>query len=705
MRVVLAVLLLVLPSAAWTQPGGDAGHAGFGAPVLLDVVQTARAAPDGWTAERGLVFDGQAVHLVVRDAARCSVATWSDGPQARLLGPSWECPLGARLAGRSGDHVLVCRVGSSLDPLLVAHDASTGKVAWEHVPSAGLPDVLASLSPVTSENAWSCNTPGVTPNRIYAAFGSDSGRHLIEAVDLEGETVWATAVPSSVFLQNANTSALPSQALEATSAFRARDVAVAQTGILVSGRLDGVGLAEAPPGLAWLDLDGTVRGAYVTSFGTEAPATGVLLAHAEHPSAHRNLAAALVGDSLFVVDPSREQGSVTPLGNPSLGETVVAGACWNRDWLFVPGESSAFVVPAGDPTGTRAWPGLGSAQIQACAVDDTHAWVLSREADRPQLFAARVRLDRATTERVVPLAVENPGTSLGATWSVAGNQVAVLSSDGRLHLLGPTTAEPPMLRLEDAYPGLGVPAVVDVDWPAGSDNQTQLILSWGDGRWEEVQPGRYSHAFLDGGRVPIAVTARHPDNRTATVHVDVHVGEAPPPPRSWLDIAFDPDNQELTFTVLGALVSGIMLGITAVSVHRGRHRLERHLAGVDRIADTGRRDPFESVRDLHRFRQARRDDLRKGRLENAQFTVLDAAADRALTVLRQRILGRFVGRVSDAFGHRLDVALADGAIDDDEAKVLAGLVDEESRLDKREKDDLRRLVGSWNAVLTTGRAR
>jgi hypothetical protein len=116
---------------------------------------------------------------------------------------------------------------------------------------------------------------------------------------------------------------------------------------------------------------------------------------------------------------------------------------------------------------------------------------------------------------------------------------------------------------------------------------------------------------------------------------------------------------------------------------------------MDAIQERGRRDPFVAVRALHAYRVERRLDLAHGRLDDTQYTVLESHADKVLQVLRQRILGGFVGRVSEPFSHALDTALADGAFDASEAAQLLARVGDEQQLDKGEKDRLRSLIVSW----------
>lgn len=267
-------------------------------------------------------------------------------------------------------------------------------------------------------------------------------------------------------------------------------------------------------------------------------------------------------------------------------------------------------------------------------------------------------------------------------------------------LLGPSTAAPPRLETGSEYPAVNAAASVTPLLPDGAANAT-LLLAWGDGFLEEAQPGQaLSHVYATAGDRTVALTAVHPDGRTSSATLLLRVDTPAPPPRSLLDILFAADKQNYTFFAIGLILTGLGSAYAAVNLHRGRHRLERLLRLLDRIRDGGRRDPFKAVRELHAFREERRADLAKGRLEDAQYTVIEANAGLVLELLRQRILGTFVGRLSDRFTSRLDLALMDGAIDASEDSDLLAAVAEEPQLTQAEKDRLRALVQSWHRVIS-----
>lgn len=727
---VLALAALTLAPAAlagWTQAGGGPAHDGRAALGDLDVVAQLPLLPQGWqpadaadpaaslvleTAAGVLALgrDGTACRLALMDVAGPDPAAYAPRPAS---GPI-PCPLGARLVGwdAGAGRALVCVDGVQTAPLLQSWPLDGAAAAWTRAPQADAPDPLALVPASGEAGIWSCRAPALDAGSIVVAFSSAEGRNRVESLALaDGQVQWSATVPSSVFLsappQAPSTPVgLPGPVQDATGAFAIRSVVLTTTGVVVAGRLDGTNAADAPPGLAWFGHDGMLRGAYSLSPGADptAATAQTLLATSRASAANGRLAAHLVGSDLFVVDPTNAQGTLTPLGTPSLGQAELASPCWARDTLVVPGEAAAFLVPATDPSALVTWPGFGGGRLQACAVTPTSLWAAVTRSDngtRTDLLEASLLSARSLRRIPLPLAPADPAALTVLLLPLDdGRLLATAGSDAVLLAPLPATGvAAPTIKAESRYPNADQPATVTVDQPAGASNGTRLLLAWGDGLLEEVAPGRHSHTYGEGGDRVVRLTAVAPDNRTATRTQVLHVGAAAPEPRNFFQWAFAAENQNYTFTVIGLLVTFGGAAIAAAGVARGRNRLGRHLAALDRIRDDGRREPFVAIRELHGFREERRRDLGRGRLEDAQYVVLESAATEVLHLLRQRILGTYVGRVSDRFSHALDLALADGDIDDAEGQGLLGLAGHEADLTAPERDRLAGLVRSWQRVI------
>ncbi|MEA3203677.1 MAG: hypothetical protein QOI63_1356 [Thermoplasmata archaeon] len=710
----LALLLVPAAGAAWDQLGGDAAHSGRAAIARLDVVEHVRLVPANAVLAgggSGLLEAGDGLLGLARQGATCFLVRVAHLPGApEQASGNIACPQGARLvAWDAVDQLaMVCVDGPALSPLLQAWRVGGQQPTWTAMPREEVPDAASLLTgQVPQVGPWSCSGAALADGRLYVPFSSSStGRNRIEArAAADGRLAWSTPIPSSFFLQQANASLVPGPVQDLSGAFRAEALVATRTGIVVSGRLDGTGVAGAPPGLAWLSLEGKLQGALTRQPDAQAsPGTGsTLFPSSQSPVANGALAAQLLGDSLFVVDPAHAQGTLTKVGNPSLGQSSLAAPCWSRDTLFVPGESAAFVLAATDPSAARTWPGLDGGRLQSCLVSDAGlAWAaVSRVDNGTAVDAVLVDLANARSLLRLPLGLR-PQDAAALTvhlLPLADGRVLAWEDGGSGALLGKATAPAPQMGTDNLYPAVNSAASVTALPPAGVGNAT-LLLAWGDGFLEQVQPAQeLSHVYATAGDRTVTLTAVTPDGRTASATQVLRVGTPAPPPRGLLDILFSPDKQNYTFFGIGLMLTGLGSAYAAVNIHRGRHRLERLLRALDRIRDGGRRDPFKAIRELHGFREERRVDLAKGRLEDAQYTVIEASANMVLELLRQRILGTFVGRLSDRFTSRLDLALMDGAIDAAEDGALLAAVAEEPQLTVDEKERLRALVQSWQRVI------
>lgn len=718
-RLVVPLLLLALvalPAHGWTQWGGDAAHSGRADLGDLDVVSSYDLAPDGVEilAEGGpgLVATRDGLVALGRSGATCSLLAGAPGETLERASDAIPCPLGGRLAAwdSMAERALVCLEGASTDPLLQAWPLGASEPAWTRSPGVA-PDPLSLTGQATG--AWSCRGVALDGPTLYVPFSSTIGRNRIEALAVtDGALLWGASVPADTFVQD--TPAGPPPTLpdplaglvaEASGAFRMEAVAATRTGILITGRLDGNGLTQPPPGLAWFDRAGALQGTYTlaTPALDASPEQATLNPASLRPAASGNLAASLVGDSLFVVDPANPQGRLTPIGGAVLSRDQVPGPCWGDDWLFVPGESLGFILPANDLGLVARWPGYGLGRVQECVVSGSTLWTAVTRLDngtRTDLLAVNLAASASILRLPLPLTPSDPTALTLRLTPLDEQRLLAWDANGEAVLLAPTpTSAAPALEASTLYPATQQAVVLDLALPDGAPEGTQLLLAWGDGTLQEVAPGEASRSYATGGDTTVRLSAVAPDGRTATTSLVLHVGQSAPRARSLLETLFAAENQNYTFFAIGVLTTVVGAVLTAVGVAKGRKRIDRRLRELDAIQDSGRGDTFAAVRRLHDYRLERRRDLAHGHLSDAQYTVLERHADLVLQLLRSRILGGFVGRVSERFSHALDTALADGSFDDAEARDLEALVKDEGALTEPERRRLRDLVQSWNRAL------
>jgi hypothetical protein len=138
----------------------------------------------------------------------------------------------------------------------------------------------------------------------------------------------------------------------------------------------------------------------------------------------------------------------------------------------------------------------------------------------------------------------------------------------------------------------------------------------------------------------------------------------------------------------------VLIGIFAAT--RGRRRLDGELKRLERIRERGRTETLEALHELHIYRERIRGMLARGRVQDGQYAILTTHVRETLDVLRERILGGLLDRLSRPFLSAFDIALRDGRVDADEAHTLLALVDRE-KLPAAERRRLALLIAAWQA--------
>jgi len=757
-----AAVLLALPaasSAAWNQPGGGPGRSSAVdlADGPLDVLAHANVLQEGGrldtlaTGVPRIVVAGREA-LVLQTPVAPATPSLSPSADCRLLAVGdglapredarFACPAGAHLLaylegprlvllGISGSPEVLPGVpgvpaavgGGILEVRAVRLDGST---AWSWQPTL-------AVAPGTTADPFGCPAATLDEARglLVVACSNAAGANVVARLDAaKGTAGWTVVVspdtpappagapqpPTQANATGAGRFAIESATLVGSDVFLKGTVpAGAASGAAATG---GALPSAAVAGLAWLNassgervgfLDTGVTGAAGLAVPAPgAPTTGSGLG-SEAMASDGRLAVGFLGTSLWFVTPGT--AAATPQEGIALEAPLALAAppAWGRDVLVAPTTDKAYVVPRSLHGAPDFWGGDSHGTIGTALVDrDRSAYATVQvvlEGGATQDRLERFALPTPTTLSRIPLprsGAHGTGTPSSPPALVPLPDGTLLSVDaaGDVARLGVRPAgQGPALRLSDDYPGTDQDVQLGVTPPAGATVRS-LVVGWGDGDvtdWAANATAPTKRYTADGD-VTLRATAVLADGTTSTSEVAVHPGRARPNP-GLVEVLFRPENQNYTFFAIGLLVTLVTSLVAAVGALRGRRRLDKYLRQLVALRDRGRREPFEAVVDLHAFRAAREADLARGHLDNGQFTILDAQARTVLELLRSRILGPFVGRVSDRFTHALDTALADGAFDGDEASRLGGMVGHERGLTKAEKDRLRALVRTWDANL------
>jgi hypothetical protein len=737
----LLAVLLAAPAAggAWEQLGGPERSGTAAIYPQLDVLGSFNATgPVPYLARDG-PFDAPGGPFAVaasngQDVGVCSLVSLAGNATRGVR--DFACPAGAGLVGLADGLLLVCVSGDPQQPLLHAWRPD-GSEAWALPTGAGPTAVGNGADP---NAAWDCGHPAVDAarDRLVVPYSDPAGHNRVVAYRLSDRaplwnlTLTAAANPVAApvpvgpglredpcepHVPDVGEGPVPlplpvTACQEGAGDVRFGSASLTSSGVVLAGATV-VASAQSPqlssnygegvPFAAWTDLDGHFVGSYSAA---DQVAGGKDVPASRTPAVRGPRAALAIGGQLLVIDPGQQAVALTAaLGTPTAD---VEAPAWSRDGLTVPLGESAWLCEERDLAHCTQWGDQGGHVDGVLGAGDGTAWfaVHRLAGGRFASDLVRVRLDDATTLERIPL----PFARADGRQSLYHRVFLLPTGDGELlaathdgdavRLGAPAEGLLPVLGVDDDHPRARQPVRIEASPQAGAPPLRSVLVGWGDGLLESFAPGdALTRSFPTPGDREVRVTFVYEGNRTATAMQLLHVGQQRVPVQGFLGLLFGPEYQNYTFFAIGVLITVVGSVATALGVARGRKRIDRRLRELDRIQDAGRRDPFAAARELHAYRQARRRDLAGGHLDDTQYTVLEAHADRVLEVLRQRILGGFVGRVSEGFSHALDTALADGAFDETEARALLGRVDEERQLDVAEQERLRSLIATWQQGL------
>lgn len=281
----------------------------------------------------------------------------------------------------------------------------------------------------------------------------------------------------------------------------------------------------------------------------------------------------------------------------------------------------------------------------------------------------------------------------------ASGGVAIVDSRGSYARLGAAPADDrATLTLSEAYPARGEPIEIRLSSGSGEDAPPREIqVLWGDDTRRVYAPGDdMIHRYPDQGDHEIVAMVMYDDNTTRSAMATVHVGGTPPRDLTPLQKVFEPENADALWGVIGVLIA-VFAGLMAIARSRVRkNRLEYRLAEIERIKKRGEYDTIGAIRDLDTHRKGLRNELRRGRLDDIQYAVLETEIQRSLRLFYHRLLTPFEDHMSNRFRERLAGSLEDGTLHPPEAARLLEDLAGERRLSRTEKDQLRQLFRDWS---------
>jgi hypothetical protein len=588
------------------------------------------------------------------------------------------------------DAILLCSIESATGPVFQARDARDGSLRWSVQPQRDLGVVDSSAVAFWGCSGVAFDFPArlaVAPF-LNARTGLDAWRHRVAAVDLDtGAVAWVTEVPMTSPVSGGLL--LPTAPVDGASPyFIPLSATLTTNGVLVTAIIicPEVVTCDVPPvdgsrqpapfqtGVAWLNRTGAVQG---MAFSREDPrgrdadamATGRTAGGAFWATTFGPLGAASLGGYITLINPEdKDWLSSVPLSTierSAWGVDSLAAPVWTPDTLLVPFYRTLTAFDPIDLSKRWAWATRESGWLvlDIATTPSGSVYVLVGESRRSSQAGYGmqsnqtmvVKLDGATGSEIqrVPVTSELwmtterelaiPGIGIGFAWPrppvlvPLDDGFAVVDLKGHMAVLGDgDSGRRPILHVDGAYPAAGIPVTLQVETPAGRA-ATRILIRWGDGAQGETTGGNatapatagftFRHAFGAPNRHEVLVTAVYGDGLTGTASAIVDVGGTPPPDLNLVQQAFAPDNQNLTFGLLGVVIA-LLGGLYAIwGRRRRRSSLRRHMAELAALYEAHRHEPRECEARLQGERERLRERLLGGRIEEGQFAVLERRID------------------------------------------------------------------------------
>lgn len=288
------------------------------------------------------------------------------------------------------------------------------------------------------------------------------------------------------------------------------------------------------------------------------------------------------------------------------------------------------------------------------------------------------------------------------TWVKHGIGEGVLVAatiDGVVTVIGRTAASvAPQAAASDSYPGVGETIVLDMaeSAPGVMGPPTEYAVDWGDGTKDPWQTDPvFRHQYDFAGQQTATLRARNDAGQTGSKSVTFDVGGSPPSQPNAIETAFDRENQDLTFGVLGILVAvgGGMFAVARARTRRGR--LQRELAAIEQAYEANRERLMDCEAALAERRAHVQGLALDGALDEGHVALLERRIEELRRQLRLGALDERLQFLPHGMVVRLRDMLDDGHISAWEREHVLRALDEDGVLTKHQKGKVRDLVDSW----------
>jgi outer membrane protein assembly factor BamB len=274
--------------------------------------------------------------------------------------------------------------------------------------------------------------------------------------------------------------------------------------------------------------------------------------------------------------------------------------------------------------------------------------------------------------------------------------LVLFMADGTVAAIGTTSASIGVNPLASTpYPPVGAPLTVDLSRgsPGEDGPATSYAVDWGDGTRTPWQTSpQIVHTFNASGDIVARFLARNAAGQESSSVQTFHVG-APAP--NFISVAFEPQNQNVTFFVLGLAITlaGALFGVARGQMRSRRFRQEMTLLERN----------FEETRDIPEACEGKLSDhgararalATGGRIGEGQAALLVARVDELRKMLRLAEIDQGLHFLPYRLVLNLREMLADGRITSLEREHFVAALAADPLLLPEQKERVQALVDGW----------
>lgn len=281
--------------------------------------------------------------------------------------------------------------------------------------------------------------------------------------------------------------------------------------------------------------------------------------------------------------------------------------------------------------------------------------------------------------------------------------------DGTVAVVGETAASlgDPELEASTSYPDAGENVTVDVASvePGAFGNATRYRVFWGDGTTSGWQNGTtFTHAYEEGGNYTARIQAANA-NQTSSSTTVFHVGQTPPPEPNLVEEAFQKENQDLTFGLLGIAIA---LGGGAIGVARRKKKqatLQDELEALEQGFEETQETPSECEAFLDNRKARARSLAIDGHLEEEQVSIIQNRAEELRGQLRMGALEEEFAFLPHGLVRKAREMVEDGDVTSLEREAFLAALEQDEMLTDEQKSIVRERIERWHGRDKGGSAR